>query len=188
MEALIQVITSASMTDAMAGVGLIATIAGTYWTARSYALSRRAAGRLIDVKLWRLGDRTVEAQFILSNGGPTTTLLDRIEVLWPRGVRVAWSHEPDPYAKGKTLLDKDCPSVHEVRLLVEPSKSGTVGMLMLLPRSMDRVSRVKMRARISANDIARRYIWKAFAAKPSMATDQRPINKSILGTPEDRYP
>ena len=175
-------------TDILTIAGTVFGVVGTYYTWRSFRLSRIAADRIVDVQLWRNGKRSMTAQFTLRNGGTATALVDRIEVLRPRGVKVAWHFEPQAYSSAKSIKDKDVSNIHEVRLIVEPGKSGTTGMVLELPKPAEDVPVLKMRARISANDLARRYVWKEFTAKPSMATDQRAIDKSILGIPEDARP
>lgn len=166
-------------------IGGIAGVSGSifgffalFYAWRQFRLARAAVDRNIDVQLWRHGDRTLQAYITLRNGGMNTAIMDRIEVRKPRRTKVAWHFESD---KGdiKSLQDPEVSSVHKVRVIAEPGKAVGCGMVMELPRSADRVPIIKMRARIFANDLARSYFWRAFSAKPSMATDHRALDQSM---------
>lgn len=186
---MLDVLFSSAWTTVATLTGAAGGVVGAWYSWRSFRISKIGISRNIDVRLWRHGNRTIEVQIALMNSGRTTALIDQVRVIGPRGTKVAWHKEPNAYTGGRsTLKDETCSNVHDLRLLVEPGSVGTVGFVMELPLPIERVPLLKMRARVSANDFVRRYVWMAFTAKPTMATDQRAINKSILGIPEDRYP
>lgn len=168
-------------------IGGLAGCLSAYIGWRQLRLAKVAVDRTVDVRLWRHGDRSLEAYVTLRNGGVATAIMDCIEVQRPRKTKVAWHFEPTSNG-AKSLKDENVTNRHDVRVIAEPGKAVGCGMIMELPQSADRVQLIKMRARVSANDLAKQHIWVAFSAKPSMATDQRPVNKSMLGIPEDARP
>ncbi|SFL18753.1 hypothetical protein SAMN04488125_110106 [Methylorubrum salsuginis] len=125
---------------------------------KSLGIARKTLGRNLDARLWLHDDQTAEVQIILRNRGTATATIDKLTVTSPRRCRVAWLVRPIENIESSTLLDSGLDNNHEVLLTVEPGGSGTVGMAVRLPRSSKSIKALSIRARMSATDLAKRYV------------------------------
>lgn len=119
-----------------------------------YRQHMRTTRRNVELQLWKEGGKIVEGRVILRNDSNLESTIDRIEVIHPKGSKVASfaSKQSRSLSGSSTLDDPGISNIHSVNLTVSPGKSAGISMAIGLPSDARLVDAITLRCRLHPAD------------------------------------
>lgn len=136
-------------------IGTAIALAGLALTYLGFREQRKSMSREIELRLWEEDDRTVQGQIALNNASRETATVDIIRAVEPERTKIAWFPTKGSVigpSSTRTLEDEDVTDEHQVRLIVDPGKVGTVSFFLRLPYAVTTLDVIGVECRIHPSD------------------------------------